>query len=730
MSWDAPADVEVAREHGLSAGEYARIVDVLGRTPNLTELGIFAALWSEHCSYKSSRAHLSKLPTGGPRVVQGPGENAGVVDIGGGWVTIFKMESHNHPSFIEPYQGAATGVGGILRDVFTMGARPIMLLDSLRFGDLEAPRMKHLVDGVVRGIGDYGNCVGVPTVGGELDFHPSYNGNVLVNAMCVGIARADAVFYGRASGPGNTLVYLGSKTGRDGIHGATMASDVFDEAATAKRPTVQVGDPFTEKLLIECSLELMARGLVVGIQDMGAAGLTSSAFEMAARAGCGLTLDLSRVPPREKGMTPYELMLSESQERMLLVAVPARVPEVLEVCRRWGLDAVQIGTVTAEPEVVAAFDGRTAFRLPIAPLVEEAPRYDRPFVRPAPAAAVTLPALHGRDWGADLRAVVSSPTFASARPVWEQYDQSVGASTVVPPGADAALLLLPGTTIGLAATTDCNALACSLDPHNGAAQAVAEAVRNLACVGAEPVGVTDCLNFGSPENPKVMGQFVAAIEGMAEACRAFDVPVVSGNVSFYNETSGSAILPTPTIGMVGVAPEVRHAPRGRWLDGEAVWLVGPVEGEIGGSRFLQIVLGLEAGPVPGVDYQGEARAAAAVRQVVRAGLAAARDLSDGGLAVALIEMSGGATGCDLSLPSGTSPARALFGEWRGAFLLAGPAEHGAELERACRGVPLSGLGTAGGTVVRVSLGKETLVEEPVDELFGLREATLAWLSGA
>ena len=727
MSWDTPADAEVAREHGLSAGEYARIVDVLGRTPNLTELGIFAALWSEHCSYKSSRAHLSKLPTGGPRVVQGPGENAGVVDIGGGWVTIFKMESHNHPSFIEPYQGAATGVGGILRDVFTMGARPIMLLDSLRFGDLEAPRMKHLVDGVVRGIGDYGNCVGVPTVGGELDFHPSYNGNVLVNAMCVGIARADAVFYGRASGPGNTLVYLGSKTGRDGIHGATMASDVFDEAATAKRPTVQVGDPFTEKLLIECSLELMARGLVVGIQDMGAAGLTSSAFEMAARAGCGLTLDLSRVPPREKGMTPYELMLSESQERMLLVAVPARVPEVLEVCRRWGLDAVEIGTVTAEPEVVATFDGRVAFRLPIAPLVEGAPRYDRPFVRSAPAAAATLPALHDRDWGADLRAVLSSPTFASARPVWEQYDQSVGASTVVPPGAEAALLLLPGTTIGLAATTDCNVLACGLDPRNGAAQAVAEAVRNLACVGAEPVGVTDCLNFGSPENPKVMGQFVAAIEGMTEACRAFDVPVVSGNVSFYNETSGSAILPTPTIGMVGVAPEVRHAPRGSWLGGEAVWLVGPVEGELGGSRFLQIVLGLEAGPVPGVDYEGEACAAAAVRQVVRAGLAAARDLSDGGLAVALIEMSGGALGCDVSLPTGTSPARALFGEWRGAFLLAGPAEHGAEVERVCRGVPLSRLGTAGGTVVRVSLGKETLVEEPVDELFGLRETTLAWL---
>ena len=564
MRWDAPGTVELAREHGLSEEEYRRILDSLGRTPNLTELGIFAALWSEHCSYKSSRVHLRKLPTSGRRVVQGPGENAGVVDLGGGWVAVFKMESHNHPSFIEPYQGAATGVGGILRDIFTMGARPIMLLDSLRFGSLDAPRMPHLVDGVVRGIGDYGNCVGVPTVGGEVDFHPSYNGNVLVNVMCVGVARADGLFFGRASGPGNSVVYLGSKTGRDGIHGATMASDVFDESASEKRPTVQVGDPFTEKLLIECCLELMGKGLVVGIQDMGAAGLTSSAFEMAARAGCGLTLDLSLVPARERGMTPYELMLSESQERMLLVAAPSNVPGVLEVCHRWGLDAVEVGSVTAEPEVVATFEGREAFRLPVGPLVDDAPRYERPWVRPAPAAAVTLPPLHDRDWGADLRALLASPAFADTRPVWQQYDQSVGASTVVGPGADAALLLLPGTSIGVAATTDCNALACGLDPFNGAAQAVAEAVRNLACVGAEPVGVTDCLNFGSPENPKVMGQFVAALEGMAEACRAFEVPVVSGNVSFYNETSGSAILPTPTVGMAGVVPEVRHRPRGTW----------------------------------------------------------------------------------------------------------------------------------------------------------------------
>jgi phosphoribosylformylglycinamidine synthase II len=730
MRWDAPATVDLAREHGLSEEEYRRVLGHLGRTPNLTELGIFAALWSEHCSYKSSRVHLRKLPTSGPRVVQGPGENAGVVDLGDGWVTVFKMESHNHPSFIEPYQGAATGVGGILRDVFTMGARPIMLLDSLRFGALEAPRMPHLVDGVVRGIGDYGNCVGVPTVGGEVDFHPSYNGNVLVNAMCVGVARADGLFFGRASGPGNRVVYLGSKTGRDGIHGATMASDVFDETASEKRPTVQVGDPFTEKLLIECCLELMARGLVVGIQDMGAAGLTSSAFEMAARAGCGLTLDLSLVPARERGMTPYELMLSESQERMLLVAAPASVRAVLEVCDRWGLDAVEIGAVTAEPEVAATFEGRQAFRLPIAPLVDDAPRYERPWVKPMPAGAATLPPLEDRDWGADLRTLLASPSFADTRPVWQQYDQSVGGSTVVGPGEDAALVLLPGTSIGVAATTDCNALACGLEPFAGAAQAVAEAVRNLACVGAEPVGVTDCLNFGSPETAKVMGQFVAAIEGMAEACRAFEVPVVSGNVSFYNETTGNAILPTPTVGMVGVVPEVRHRPRGAWQEGDVLYLLGPVEGELGGSRFLQVVLGLEAGPVPAVDYDGERCAAAAVRELVRGGLAAAKDLSDGGLAVTAVEMSGGAVGAELTLPDGVAPARALFGEWRGGFLLAAAPGDERSLVSTCRGLPLIRLGVAAGSRLKIVLGVRTLVDEAVDDLNGLREKCLRWLCGA
>jgi phosphoribosylformylglycinamidine synthase len=728
ITWDAPATAEIAREHGLTLEEWERILEVLGRTPNVTEVGIFAALWSEHCSYKSSKLHLRRFPTRGPRVVQGPGENAGIVSLGDGWVAVFKMESHNHPSFIEPYQGAATGVGGILRDVFTMGARPIMSLDSLRFGELDAPRMRHLVDGVVRGIGDYGNCVGVPTVGGEVDFHPAYNGNILVNAMCVGVARQEKIFYGRASGPGNRVIYLGSKTGRDGIHGATMASDVFDEGATARRPTVQVGDPFTEKLLIECCLELMDAGLVVGIQDMGAAGLSSSAFEMAARAGCGLELDLSRVPVRAEGMTPYELMLSESQERMLMVVEPRQVPKVLAVCARWGLDGVEIGRVIRDGEVRATFRGRPAFRLPVKALVDDAPVYDRPWVPPAPAPPVTLPHLVGRDWSADLRRLLSRPQMGCARFIWEQYDQSVGAATVAGPGSDAALVLVPGTRIGVAATTDCNALACWLDPRRGAAQAVAEAVRNLACVGAEPIGLTDCLNFGSPENPQVMGQLVAAIDGMAAACRAFDVPVVSGNVSLYNETSGQAILPTPTVGMVGLVPEVRHAPRARFADADVLFLLGPLEGELGASRYLQLVLDMQVGPVPDVDYAAERAAASVVRHLVRLGLVAARDISDGGLAVAAAEMTAGGVGAVLEFPAGASEARVLFGEWGPRYLLAVPPAWEEAVVRAAEGLQLTRLGVAVGERLLIRRAGETLIDESVSEIAALREVGLGWLA--
>lgn len=724
--WNDLAELADALEHGLTGDEWERLLAALGRTPNLTELGIFAALWSEHCSYKSSRVHLKTFPTSGPRVVQGPGENAGAVDIGEGWVAVFKMESHNHPSFIEPYQGAATGVGGILRDVFTMGARPVMLLDSLRFGELSAPRMRYLVDGVVRGIGDYGNCVGVPTLGGEVDFHPAYNGNILVNAMCVGVARRDKLFFARAQGAGNRVIYLGSKTGRDGIHGATMASDTFDETAEQKRPTVQVGDPFTEKLLIEACLELMDKGVVVAIQDMGAAGLSSSAFEMASRGGCGLELDLSRVPVRAEGMTPYELMLSESQERMLLVARPEDVQEIFAICHRWGLDACDIGQVVEGHEVVAFWHGEVAFRLPVAPLVDEAPRYERPFQLPPPPSAVTLPSFSGRDFGQDLRRLLASPHLGSKRAVYQQYDQTVGAATLAGPGGEAALVLVPGTRIGLAATTDCNAYACSLDPYAGAAQAVVEAMRNLACVGAEPVGVTDCLNFGSPENPQVMGQFVAAVRGLADACRALGVPVVSGNVSFYNETSGQAIPPTPTVGMVGVVPLVLHRPRFTLQEGDLIALLGPAAGDLSASRYLQLVWDIAAGVVPQPDYQGEKTAAELVRSLVRLGLVAARDISDGGLSLILAEMCA-EVGARVSIPTGISPASFLFGEWGPRYLLAFPESFKEAVAKAAAGMPFLLLGRAEGEALVVVQGEEELFRLSLAEIADLREQGLWFL---
>jgi phosphoribosylformylglycinamidine synthase II len=570
----------------------------------------------------------------------------------------------------------------------------------------------------------------VPTVGGEIDFHPSYNGNILVNAMAVGVARGDGIFYARASGIGNRIIYLGSKTGRDGIHGATMASDVFDEKAAAKRPAVQVGDPFTEKLLIECSLELMGRNLVVGVQDMGAAGLTSSSFEMAARASCGLELDLSSVPVREKGMTPYEIMLSESQERMLMVVQPDDVPTVLEICRRWGLDATDIGQVILERVVRATFADKPAFSLPVAPLVDDAPRYDRPHVTPKPVSPVTLPNMHSRNWNADLALMLGSPQLGSADRVFEQYDQSVGAATVVGPGADAALVLVPGTNIGIGATVDCNSMACGIDAFWGAAQAVAEAVRNLACVGAEPVGVTDCLNFGSPENPEVMGQFVAAVEGMSEACRSLGVPVVSGNVSFYNETSGSSILPTPAIGMVGLVPDVRFVPRNTWREGEAIYVLGPLEGELGGSRYLQLCFGVEAGPVPAVEYDKERRVAAVVRDLVRMGLVAAKDISDGGLAMALGEMTGGTIGAVIELPRGPSEARIVFGEWLGRFVVSVPSEWEGALVRSCQGLDCTQIGLVQGEDLIVRSGKRTLIDLPAAEFHRLRDEGLQWLNEA
>ncbi|MBV8736336.1 MAG: phosphoribosylformylglycinamidine synthase subunit PurL, partial [Alphaproteobacteria bacterium] len=552
----------LAAEYGLSEDEFARACAILGRVPNLTELGIFSVMWSEHCSYKSSKLWLKTLPTSGPRVICGPGENAGVIDIGDGDAVVFKIESHNHPSFIEPYQGAATGVGGILRDVFTMGARPIALLNVLRFGSPDHPRTRHLVAGVIAGIGGYGNCVGVPTVGGECDFDPAYNGNILVNAMCIGLARADRLFYSAAAGPGNAVVYVGAKTGRDGIHGATMASAAFGGDAPGtlgeKRPTVQVGDPFTEKLLIEACLELMQSDAIVAIQDMGAAGLTSSSVEMAGKGGLGIALDLDLVPMREAGMSAYEIMLSESQERMLMVLRPGSEAAARAIFEKWELDFAVIGHVTDTGRLILRKDGGLAADIPVGPLVSEAPVYDRPWRRTDPAPDVDAGMLPERDPLVSLERLLRSPTLASKRWIWEQYDHLVMGNTVKRPGGDAAVIRV-GEAKALALATDCTPRYCRADPIRGGMQAVAESWRNLTAVGALPLALTDNMNFGSPERPEIMGQFVGVIEGMRAACLALDYPVVSGNVSLYNETSGKAILPTPVIGGVGLIADLRSA---------------------------------------------------------------------------------------------------------------------------------------------------------------------------
>jgi phosphoribosylformylglycinamidine synthase len=636
---------DVVAEHGLSPEEYDRVLHALGREPNLTELGIFSVMWSEHCSYKSSRIHLKKLPTTAPWVICGPGENAGVIDIGDNQAAIFKMESHNHPSYIEPYQGAATGVGGILRDVFTMGARPVANMNALRFGRPDHPKMKHLIAGVVAGIGGYGNCVGVPTVGGEVNFHPAYDGNILVNAMTVGIAEQDRIFYSAAAGIGNPVVYVGSKTGRDGIHGATMASADFSEDSEEKRPTVQVGDPFTEKLLIEACLELMASDAIVAIQDMGAAGLTSSSVEMASKGGVGLELDMNAVPCREEGMTPYEMMLSESQERMLMVLKPGREAEAEAIFRKWELDFAVIGRVTDTGRLVLKYEGETAADIPLAPLADDAPCYDRPWV-PTPKRAPLADVPESADIAADLLKLMASPDLASRRWIWEQYDYGVGADTVQPPGGDAAVVRVHGTDKALAMTCDVTPRYCYADPVEGGKQAIAEAYRNLCAVGARPLAATDCMNFGNPQRPEIMGQFVGCIAGMAEACMALDFPIVSGNVSLYNETkgedgTGSAILPTPAIGGVGLLDDWRKAATiGFKAEGEAIFLIGETRGHLGQSLWLREVLGREEGPPPPVDLGEERRNAESIGSLIYHGYATAvHDVSDGGLLVALAEMA-------------------------------------------------------------------------------------------
>jgi len=695
----AAATEELAAGYGLAADELERLRAVLGRDPGSLELGIVSSLWSEHCSYKSSKTMLAEFPTTGPFVLEGPGENAGAVDIGNGWVAVFKMESHNHPSFIEPYQGAATGVGGILRDVFTMGARPVALLDSLRFGSLDAPRMRHLVDGVVRGIGDYGNCVGVPTVGGETGFHPSYDGNVVVNAFALGLARRERVFTARAAGAGNPLYYVGSRTGRDGIHGATMASESFDAESEAKRPTVQVGDPFTEKVLLEACLQAMRTGAVVAVQDMGAAGLTSSSFEMASRGGMGFNLRLDAVPLREAALTPYEIMLSESQERMLLVARRGREEEVVRVFERWGLEVSKVGELT-ENGLGRIYHRRARVaELPVKAIVDGGPVYDRPAAPPPDLERRwQSPDLPVEDPTATLARLLATPELGSKEWIWRQYDHSVRTNTVAGPGGDAAVLLLKGTEAGLGLVADVNPVYCALDPRRGGRQAVAEAVRNLACVGAEPVGLTDCLNFGSPESPEVYWQFRECVLGMAEACRELEVPVVSGNVSFYNETAGRPIHPTPTVAMVGLIPDLGQLPRAFFTAaGHRIVLLGRDAEEMGGSAYLRLVHGVEQGRPPAVDLGAEERLAALLRFLAFEGwVATAHDLAEGGLAVALAEAAFG-RGLGASVTVAASPT-ALFSETQArAFVAAPPARLEAILEEAERwGVPAADVGEVGG----------------------------------
>ncbi|HJT22810.1 MAG TPA: phosphoribosylformylglycinamidine synthase subunit PurL [Nitrospira sp.] len=737
---------DVIAQHNLTEDEYKKIVEILGREPNLTELGMFSVMWSEHCSYKSSRVHLKKLPTTGPRVVQGPGENAGAVDIGDGLCVVFKMESHNHPSFIEPYQGAATGVGGILRDVFTMGARPIALLDSLRFGGLDTAKNRHLVKGVVAGIAGYGNCMGVPTVGGEVRFDDIYSLNPLVNVFCLGIAQKDKIFRGTAAGVGNPVIYFGSKTGRDGIHGATMASDSFDDTSEQKRPTVQVGDPFQEKLLLEACLELMANDLLVGIQDMGAAGLTSSSCEMASRAGNGIELDLTHAPRREPGMTPYELMLSESQERMLMVAKAGKEDDCIRICRKWDLDVAVIGTVTGDGMLRVKEHGTVVAEIPAKALADEGPRYERPYSPPAYQDMLTnlnYDAMADvKDAGAALMALLGSPTIASKRWIYEQYDHMVRTNTMVRPGSDAAVVRVKGTDKAVAMTVDCNGRYCLLHPYEGARLAVAEAARNLVCSGAEPIGLTDCLNFGNPERPDIMWQFVLAIEGMKDACEHFKIPIVSGNVSFYNETNGLSIYPTPMLGMVGLIERADHAMT-QWFkeQGDDIILLGTTRDDLGGSEYLKMLHHREQGSPPYLNMDAEQALHECTLSLIRSGLVqSAHDCSDGGLAVALAECCISSEDRKLGAVVKLFPGRlrhdaVLFGESQSRIVLSAKRVHRqAILDQARRlGVPAEVVGGVGGDRLVVYVGDQQSTTKTIDvaiaDLYGQWACSLERMLG-
>jgi phosphoribosylformylglycinamidine synthase len=719
---------EIVAEHGLSESEYEIILDRLGREPNLNELGIFSVMWSEHCSYKSSRRHLAKFLTKGDRVIQGPGENAGVIDIDDGDAIIFKMESHNHPSYIEPYQGAATGVGGIMRDVFTMGARPIALMNALRFGEPTHWKTKQLVSGVVAGIGGYGNCVGVPTIGGETNFHKGYNGNILVNAMCVGLARADNVFYSAAKGVGNPIFYVGSKTGRDGIHGATMASAEFDEDSEEKRPTVQVGDPFTEKLLIEACLELMETDAIIAIQDMGAAGLTSSSIEMADKGGVGIELNLDKVPQREPNMTAYEMMLSESQERMLMVIQPGKEQLAFDIFEKWELDVAQIGKTTDTGRLVLKHNRKKVCDIPIAPLADDAPNYDRPHVETPSRPRLKPEDVHEtQDYNDALFRIITSPNIASKRWIWEQYDRHVMADTVdsSQSGGDAAIVRIHGTNKAVAITTDCTPRYVEADPYEGGKQCVAETWRNLTCVGADPIAITDCLNFGNPERPEIMGQFVGALKGMNEACHAFDYPVVSGNVSLYNETNGQAIPPTPAVGGVGLIPDLhKFATLNGAKEGDTLVLIGETTGWLGSSIYLSEILSREDGAPPPVDLSAEKENGDYVRKLIRnRRVNAVHDLSDGGLAVAACEMAFvSGEGMSLASPTGGQLHGWLFGEDQARYLLAVEKNSVNPVlsTAAAKGITAQVVGTVGGDRIKAEGAFDVSLEE-------LRSANEAWL---
>ena len=726
-------DAAVLERHGLKRDEYDRIVAFLGRAPNLTELGIFSVMWSEHCSYKSSRVHLRTLPTEGPQVLQGPGENAGAVDIGDGLAAVFKIESHNHPSFIEPYQGAATGVGGIIRDIFTMGARPIALMNSLRFGSLDARATPRLLEGVVAGIAGYGNSIGVPTVGGEIAFEPSYAGNPLVNVFCLGIAKASDIIKGVASGVGNAVYYVGAKTGRDGIHGATMASAEFDEKSAEKRPAVQVGDPFMEKLLLEACLEVMRSDALVGIQDMGAAGLTCSTTEMGSRGGAGIDIDVAHVPQRETGMTPYEIMLSESQERMLLVVKRGREAEVERIFAKWDLHAVHIGEVTADGLLRVRNRGEVVAEIPNRALTDEAPVYQRPTEVPGYLADVQrldLDSLPPRLGANDaLRAIAGSPTVASKRWAYTQYDHMVQTNTINLPGLGAGVVRIKETERALAMAVDGNGRYCYLDPRRGAMLAVAEAARNVACAGARPLGATNCLNFGNPERPAIMWQFAQAVEGIGAACRALAIPITGGNVSLYNETDGKAIYPTPIIGVVGLLERADRVLGGRFQrSGDAIILLGSGHGELGGSEYLKVVYDRVGGVPPQLDLESER--ALLELLVVLAGdrvIRSAHDCSDGGLTMALAECCFGSDECgaDVSIEAVSiardprvNQAAALFGESASRVVASASPDSVDDLlaRAAALGVPARVIGKTGGRQLNISVGGELAIDVSISEL--------------